>query len=255
MYNLIAILFILFAIIYKSAYNNGSPTCSRFILNTYLYVFIGIVYTLLVGIFTSQKLFENKSFNLNMFSKMNNFSQNIYLFIYLFILFLIFYLTSKIYTIPVDQTFNKHLYFVLYLTIVGVILWPFAFLYKIAPVKIITQIMIIFFGIIVVASFIAVKFPEYVSKLLFPLMLVLFGLIFYYLFYNYFGLEKYLNYRTSIIISIILFSIFISYDTHILLQRQHECVEGRADYVKYSLQLYVDFINILTDLLRLFSSK
>jgi FtsH-binding integral membrane protein len=249
MYNLIAILFILFALIYKSAYKNGSPTCSRFILNTYLYVFSGIVYTLLVGIIISQKLFENNFFNLK------NLPQYSQLFIYLFILFLIFYLTSRIYTIPVEQTFNKHFYFILYLTIVGIMFWPVAFLYKIAPVKIITQIMIIFFGIIVVASFIAVKFPEYVSKLLFPSMLVLFGLIFYYLFYNYFGLEKYLNYRTSIVVSIILFSIFISYDTHILLQRQYECVEGRADYVKYSLQLYVDFINLLTNLLQLFSSK
>lgn len=252
MLNLISLLFILFAFIYNSAYDNGSPTCSRFILNTYLYVFSGIIYTLVVGIFTAQKLFENKYINLKIFSKMNN------LVFYLFsfsIFLLMFYFILKLYSIPVEQTFDKHLYFVLYLTLVGMISWPIAFLYKIAPVKIITQIMIIFFGIIVTASFIAVKSPEYVSKSLFPLMLALVGLIFYNIFYYYFGLEKYLNYRTSIYVSIVLFSLFISYDTQILLKRKNECVEGKADYVKYSLQLYIDFINILADLLQIFSSK
>ena len=127
-------------------------------------------------------------------------------------------------------------------------LFPYVMIFDFMPLEVIGKILVIFFGIIVIASAMAVYFPDFVSKLFFPLFLALVGLILYRLFYYLLELGKYVSYRNSLFISVVLFSLYVSYDTKVLLDRQDECVEGRADYVKYSLQLYVDFINILADL-------
>ena len=247
MYKLIFVLILFFIAIYFSAYSHGSPTCSRFILNTYMYVFGGILYTFMI----CRMFLEKDNFG---YIKIMNISSKVNKWILLIgQLIIMFFLVSKIYSVSVKQLFWKHFYFILFLTFFGIILFPYVMIFDFMPLEAIGKILVIFFGIIVIASAMAVYFPDFIDKLYFPLILSLVGLILYYLFYSFLGLGKYVSYRNSLMVSVVLFSFFVSYDTKILLDRQSECVEGKADYVKYSLQLYIDFINILTDLLQLFS--
>jgi len=108
-----------------------------------------------------------------------------------------------------------------------------------------TEIMLICLGLILAATALVVFFPNLVSPSWgLPLFMGLTGLILAQ------ALSVFMNTSPSYItyFSIALFTIFISYDTQLAISASKTCVEGNADYIKYSMGLFLDTVNIFSSL-------
>ena len=243
-------------LILASAFKNGKPTCNRFIFNTYAYVAFMTVWVVACSLYLIDYVKTNKSSAANQSntpesSKTSKSAMLLLSPLNLVILFFFsLYLLYRTMVLPAYKPLQKHIMALLWLTTFSVFLIPLTERIQRTNTDALAQLTTIFFSIIGSATAVAVLLPSLIkSWWIFPLMIGLFGVIIARLIFGIIGLpmsspeQKGLSYFV-----IILFTFFVSYDTRVAMQASKICREGQADYILFSTNLFLDFINIFSNL-------
>ena len=223
-------------IILLSAFKNYKPTCKRFIFNTYAYVTF-----MILGILLVHTTIINNKYLYDILHK-----STIFIVTFVLSLFTLVYLLM----IPSKKILFKHGMLIVWLILFGAISWPVTERALSLDKDMLNQIILIFIVLVTTASSIVYLKPSIVSKSIgFPLMLALFTLIISQVLFILFGFNTKM-YMAVTFFSIILFTLFISYDTKIAFEASKKCKEGNANYINYALSLFLDFINLFSSLER-----
>jgi FtsH-binding integral membrane protein len=210
--------------------------CPNYILNTYLYTFLSIA-ILLTTILSIKKI--NISLE-QLFTGPGRF----------LLLFLSIIMIVAVMTVSPQYFFTKHIIWVLYLVLMGTILYPIYDTYK----ESFTHSAITTAAIMVFLSTIAFMKPELISLswsnilLMLTISLLITNISERMLAYNsVIDSQKYnkmISYG-----AIMLFSFWVLYDTKRVIVNADNCVN--PDYINQSLDFVLDSLNIFTNLINI----
>lgn len=224
-----AVIIALIIIIYNKAIKDGQFTCNDFILNNYLYLTLAIM---LVSIFVLQ--FEK--------IPLQDLSKK-YLFVFLLSLI------SMIGLMFFNNIFASHLLWIIFLASIAYTLTP---LVKILNRdKTLVKTLLSTFITLMLLSLFVYKYPEYVNlNMHSTLMVLLFSGIIVQLVNLIFNTQY--SSTLNLILSygfIVLFSLFILYDTKMLKIKAALChAKGLSpNYPRDSLNLFLDILNLFTN--------
>jgi len=212
-------LILLSIITYMSAFKNNIPTCDRFIRNVYLYLATAVC---LVGVFVNTiPVAATQYIVLAIIAS----------FVSLILMFL--FKTS---------VFISHVLWLLFILSISVIMLPYI---HTSPAL---QSSIISTGIIfIMMSFIAIQYKSFFNKYTNQFSIGLFVALIAIIFTEFVLLFTHQYHPNKSILSyfvIILFSIFIAYDTNRLSHYAKQCVKS-PNYPQLSTHLFLDIINLL----------
>lgn len=249
LYFLILLFIIIFYLISRFSFKNGKPTCSNYVLNVYLYLSLSII---ILGLLC---YFINKLLN---FLNVNILNNNIIFFyllgIILFFVFGIWLSFRKLYS-KEGHALN-HILWLLFLVGTSIMLFPLFIQENSAPyiddALLSTSLIFLFMSIIVY------MFPSFFEKtynyMIVGLVVGLIAIIVIEvinLILN-FGSEKYHTFRKYLAYAIIvLFSLFVSYDTVNVFKQARQCV-NYPNYPKSSLDFLLDILNLFSNILYLY---
>jgi FtsH-binding integral membrane protein len=228
----LAILFITVVFILQNAFKNNKFTCSKYILNTYLYILLSFIFIALL-----LQLLDYKKFNFRL-----NFIQFIGIFILTIGILILTMMTKP------SNVILKHLLWMIFVLLIGIILYP---LYIHKSKESVLTALISTIGITVILSIIAFVKPEWISLKLGPILFILLiaGIILELTSILLGGHRTPLIFKGFMYFFIVLFSLYILYDTKMLQIRAKNCI--KADYVNESLHLFLDIVNIFARMLSL----
>ena len=233
-------------VILASAFKNGKPTCNRFIFNTYAYVTFMIVWIAAANLYLLDYIkTQQKSPNKNQSALVVISPLNLVL-LFIFSLFLLYQLIKT----PSTEPFRKHILLVLWLTVFSVFTTPTAQSIQSKNPQALAQLITLFFSIVVAASLFAVVFPNIINSWwIFGLLVALIGLIIARIVFAFLGYDKTTPQGEILnMISAVIFSLLISYDTKMAMIASKMCKEGTADYIRYATDLFLDFLNLFSSL-------
>ena len=239
---IVAIAFVILA----SAFKNGKPTCNRFIFNTYAYVTFMIVWIAAANLYLLDYIkTQQKSPNKNQSALVVISPLNLIL-LFIFSLFLLLQLVKT----PSTEPVRKHILLVLWLTVFSVFTADTAHSIQNKNPQALAQLITTFISIVVAASSAAVLFPNVIKTWwIFALMIALVGLIIARIIFAVAGYDKTTpQQQTLSLVASVIFSLFIAYDTKTAMIASKICKEGNADYIRYSTDLFLDFVNLFSNL-------
>ncbi len=238
-------IFILTLLIFNFSFKNGKPTCNNFIVNSYLYIGLGVV---LLGLFNYA--FEFYNLNLNLYTAILAFILTIVL------IFAITYFRTK------QNYLLNHILWLLLIIGFSMMIYPMSSLPKYKPY--INRTIMIVACIFFIMTLMVYIFPKFFETnygilgmgLFVALLSVIIVEVIYLIYkvatkqYEYTNLNRYITYFV-----IVLFSLFISFDTQTLKQRSKTCKESNIfNYPNYpleSLDIILDLINLFVRILSL----
>ncbi len=238
-------IFILALLIFNFSFKNGKVTCNNFIVNSYLYIGLGVV---LLGLFTYALEYYNINFN---------FMTTILAFILTLVFIFIFawVRTQKNYLL-------NHLIWLALIIGFSIMIYPMISLPNYKPY--INRTIMIVACIFFVMTLMVYLFPKFFESTygmlgmgLFVALISVIIVEIVYMIYKvstkqleYTEFNKYISYFV-----IVLFSVFISYDTQTLRIRSKTCKESNMfNYPNYpyeSLDIILDLINLFVRILSL----
>ena len=229
---------VLIGVMYSVAINsfdNGKFTCNKYLLNTYLYIILAFNLMIIINLI------------LEHFKVMFPLSLMVLLPLFFVNIGVIFML----HRIDPEKVLLKHLVWSVFVLIMSLIVYP---LYVSSDKKIIISSLFTTLFITVVLSIFAYAKPELISLKLGPilffslLIIIVMELLLMFLFRNKLGKNPKI-FRAISYIVIFIFMGFILYDTKRLQINAKECV--KADYIKESMKLFLDILNIFVRLVGL----
>jgi FtsH-binding integral membrane protein len=228
---------IMFTLMKTAFKKNYQFTFSKYILNTYLYVVLSFI-IIALALLTAEH--NNVDFRLGIFEFIGGFLITIGLLIFLL-------------QVDPKKIVLKHILWLLFILMIGAMFYP---LYKnIYNNKTIIMAMITTITLVIVLSAFAYIRPDLISLSLGPVLLLLLITAIIMEILSLIFLRKYRMDPTSKLYKgityfiIILFMVYILYDTKMLQIRAKECVS--ADYINESLNLFLDILNIFVRILAL----
>ena len=247
MYNLLLFTllftFVLIYLIYKYAFVNGKPHCNHFVSNVYLYLALSVS---LCGIFINvyNYLLNEKKDIYKLLDKDKAFQQiSSYLILSIIITFISIIILSSTPLFSKKGYLLNHFVWVLFLASISITLYPLfkSFQYSVVLQKAFIMTCIIFLSMTFIGNSYLIK--KNYTKIITGLLIALFSIIItelYLLFTNQYTENLY-----SIIsyIVIILFSLFIIYDTSRLYHYASICINS-PNYPLVSTNLFLDILNI-----------
>ena len=234
---LLGVLGLLIVGVLNFSFKGGQFTCSRYILNTYMYIFLSLV-ILMLEILGLDKLGYKSFMDLPLIR--DNF---VWLIPYLIMLLV---LVISVQNVNPQNVVLKHSLWLLLILMLGMSTLVF---YKVAQSNnTLHQVLLILVGILGMFTTIAFIKPEWISMswgpvLLFSLIALIITQIVVYIFFPNRRNVKILAY-----VAVVLFTLFILYDTKRVQENAKTCVEGKADYINESLNLFLDILNIFQNL-------
>ena len=217
----------------NTAIKDRKFVCNKYILNTYLYVILSfIIIGLHVLILEANKIV---------------FAPKLGLFLLIFLLLLI--LIGIIHYIPPENLILKHLVWGIFMILLATIFYPVYLMtsgQNIIPSAILTTLVLF-----ILLSLVAYVNPDIISFKAGPILLALLVIVIILELSMIFfarGKVSWLWRGVSYFV-IILFSVYIIYDTKRLQHNAKQCV--RADYITESLNLFLDIYNIFIRILTL----
>lgn len=213
--------------------NPLSFKCANYLMNTYLYLILSVAISLATV--------ESMAFNNIILTNMTYFG----IFVASLILMIIMLMT------PVKHFLLKHLFFIIVISLFGSMIYP----YFIKNKTLFDHTGITTIILLIILTIIANKFPNFIkdswSSYLFIALIGLILARIIELGMLYFDKLKYNNPYGQIIsyISIIVFIFFVLYDTKKVQEHAKQCVE--ADYINESLNLFLDALNLFTNIYRI----
>ncbi len=238
-------IFILCLLIFNFAFKNGSPTCNNFIVNSYLYIGLGVI---LLGLFTYA--FEYYNINFNFYTTILSFILT------LILIFAFSYVrTSK-------NIILNHIIWLFLIIGFSIMIYPMISLPQYKPY--INRTLMIVACIFFIMTLVVYLFPKFFEStygilgvgLFVALLSVIIVEIIYLIYkvvnkdYKFTEFNKFLSYFV-----IVLFSVFISFDTQTLKIRSKTCKESNIfNYPNYpfeSIDIILDLINLFVRILGL----
>ena len=255
---LIAFIVILY-LISSFSFKNGKPTCDNYVFNVYLYLAMSIT---LIGLFAYviNELISKNDSEKHQLMPMNQIYNTLGSYIFGgMILGFIF-----IIMIAFTQHFSKtghlynHIIWLLFLASISVMIFPYFKAQEIAGVVddalVSTALVFVFMSIIVYAQ------PHFFSSsynFVMPGLIVgLLAIIIVSLFNLFFVKDAQQMRNTSLYISyivIVLFSLFVSYDTSKMFELAKVCV-NYPNYPKSSIDFFLDLLNLFTSFVNIYSN-
>lgn len=229
---------VLIGVMYSIAINSfekGKFTCNKYILNTYLYIILAFNLMIIINLV------------LEHYKVMFPLSSMILFGLFLINVGVIFLL----HFIDPEKVVLKHLVWSVFVLIMSLIIYP---LYVTSDKKIVMSSLFTTLFITVVLSVFAYTKPELISLKLGPilffalLIIIVMELFLLFVFRNKLGSNSKI-FRAISYFVIFIFMGFILYDTKRLQINAKECV--KADYIKESMKLFLDILNIFVRLLGL----
>lgn len=229
---------LLFGIMYNIAINSfekGKFTCNKYLLNTYLYIILTFNLVIIINLMLEH--FKIKV--------------PLSLMFLLALMFINFGVIFLLHMISPDRVILKHLIWLVFVTIISLIIFP---LYVSSDKKVVISALFTTLFITIVLSGVAYAKPELISLSMGPILffallaVIVMELILLFVFRNKLG-EKSWLFRGISYLVIFIFMGFILYDTKRLQINAKNCV--KADYIKESLKLFLDILNIFVRLLGL----
>lgn len=235
----LGIIAILAITIMNYAIKGNKFTCQKYILNTYIYILLAFVIMALI------------CFGLEY--KKHNYLVSGYQFLALFLISIGFLIASM----SIDRTrlVLKHLVWLAFILCIGYIFYPmyvYAKTQKVLLESLLTAILLVIF--LSIAVFVK---PDIVSLSIGPVLfwLLVGGIILSLV--NMFFMRRnpesqYSYFRLLSYFFVGLFTVFILYDTKRLRINAQTCIEKiGADYIKESLSLFLDILNLLIRIISL----
>ena len=231
---ILVLLLVLYSIAINS-FENGKFTCNKYLLNTYLYIILTFNILIIINL-------TLEHFKVNLPLSMG---------LLIILMLLNFGLIFLIHKIDPDRVILKHFVWMLFVLIISLIVYP---LYVSSSKKIVISALFTTLFLTFVLSGIAYIKPEWISLSMGPILffallgVIIMELLLLIIFRNQLG-EKSWLFRGISYIVIFIFMGFILYDTKRLQINAKECV--KADYIKESLKLFLDILNIFVRLVGL----
>jgi FtsH-binding integral membrane protein len=242
-------LILLSAFTYSSAFKNNKPTCNNFVINVYLYLALSLT---LVGVFIHlYNYLLNKNGNLTKLLSIDQVFNQIKPYYILSVIFsFVFIILISIENIYNTKGFTyHHITWVLFIACISLTLYPYfksQELYMYVNNAIIMTIMIF----IIMSSIVYLKpelFEKTYSTAIVGLLVALLAVIIVELSMIFMGNYDYKTYRMISYFVILLFSLFVSYDTTKMFIYAKNCINS-PNYPKASVGFFLDLINLFVRL-------
>ena len=231
----VLMLLVLLYTIAINSFKKGKFTCNKYLLNTYLYIVL--TFNILIII--------------NLTLEYNNIMLPLSFPLLIALLFINIGLIFLLHNIDSEKVVLKHFVWLLFVLIISLIVYP---LYVTSSKQVIISALFTTLFLTFVLSGIAYAKPEWISLSLGPILffallaIIVMELLLLFLFRNNLG-EHSTLFRAISYIVIFIFMGFILYDTKRLQINAKKCV--KADYIKESLKLFLDILNIFVRLVGL----
>lgn len=234
---LIGIIGIILISIYNTAFKNNKFTCNRYILNSYLYILLILVIVILEIL-----ILEYKNVRImDIFGKINNTISLLLSFIFIIILLI------ATMSINPKNVLLKHTTWLLFALSIGLFLYPSYIRAK--KYNVLLEVLFSLIAILLVFSIIAFIKPDLISLSIGPVLLFsLIGIIIYMLISIYLGKGNYRTPKWLSYIIIVIFVLFILYDTKLIQLHAKNCKDKTVDYINESLGIFLDTINLFIHL-------
>ena len=220
------------------SFKNGKPTCNNYIINVYLYLAISL---LLLGILSSYIPWEKSQIHP-------------LLLLVLTLVFVILMSVQKDFQKDMTQVLYSHIYYALFVLFISGTFWIYVKSPMFKPY--INSTILIVSLIFVFMSMLVYTRPDFFistySRAMGGLLVALLSIIVIELF-NIFFTKNYAFSNTHRIISyivILVFSLFVSYDTARIFMLADKCT-NYPNYPKSSLSFFLDVINLFARIISL----
>ena len=225
-------------IIFKSAYRNNKLTCKKYVLNTYLYIILSLL-------IVSVTVLVMDKYDLD---KYISFQSGMVFFIFLFLTIGMLLLTMFL---SPQQTILKHISWLIFITLIGITLFP---IYKLGKMtSVLSSTLFTTLSIVIILTAIAFYKPEWISLSWQPILLVLLiAGILLKIGLMVFTKDTGTYNKWSIILSygfVILFSLLLLYDTKKLQVNAMNC--KIPNYINESIGIFLDILNLFSNLTRI----
>lgn len=251
---LILSIFILY-LISSSSFKNGMPTCNNFVINTYLYLAFSICFLGLSVHYIHKWLFGATTD----YMKLSKSLMKYFFLLFLLSIGLIIYIASSPTFDTTNRVFINHFLWLLFILIFGVILIPRVKSNQVG--KFVDEAVYLTAMIFIVMSSLVYAFPVffsktfnfmYISLLISLIVVIILELLNFFIVSE--KMEFIANRRIISYIVIIIFSMYVSYDTQKVLQLSKIC-KNYPNYPKTSVSFFLDVINLFSRILFLSSNK
>jgi len=239
---LIGLVGILVVLIYNSAFKKGKFTCKKYILNTYLYILLTLVLMVLLNLSLDEEKVPPNIF----FGQSNGLmGLLIGLFVTVGLLILLMLISPK-------RVLIKHAVWLLFTCVLAVLAYPTYIITKESNTVLKTLFGTI--GILILFSVMAFWKPELISLSWGTgLVFVLLAVIIFEFVNILFSIDKKgrIKYRRSKPLSyivIVIFTLFILYDTKVIQVAAKKCKTSNVDYINQSLGIVLDVLNIFQNI-------
>lgn len=241
----VAIAFVILA----SAFKENRPTCNNFIFNTYAYVTFMTVWIIACNLYLIDYIKTNPKSNNN-----NNNNTSLFLVLSPINMILIFIvsivLLYQVMTTPAEQVVRKHTLLLLFLSVFSIFTVRLTQRIQNQDPQALARLATTFFSIVVAASVFAFSFPNMIKTWwIFALLVALIGIIIARITMAILGYSKSSPESQGLsTFAAFIFTLFIAYDTKVAAAASRTCREGKADYIRYSTDLFLDFLNLFSNL-------
>ena len=253
-----AIMTVVIMSILNNSFKNGTFTCDKYILNTYLYLILAIVF---VALFV-QTLTLN---NVDIFVKM--IQTHKYLFLFGILIGLIGSIIGMAFTDPTNVII-KHLWWTMFITFSAILFQPIHMMYiKSGQQQVIINALIITFILVATLTGIAFYKPDFIKLSWGP---VLFFALLGAIIVEVISILTNSHSRIMHYIVIAIFIGYLLYDTKFMRERAKKCLVKcdyynfnrldpinkcvKPDYIKESVNLFLDIYNLFLRILGLGSN-
>jgi FtsH-binding integral membrane protein len=254
---IIAFIIILY-LISTSSFKNGKPTCNNYVFNVYLYLAMSIT---LIGLFAYviNELTSKNEAEKHQLMPMNYIYNQLGSYIFGGMILSFIFIIMIAFTSNFSKTGHiyNHIIWLLFIASISIMIYPYFKSQELAGViddaLISTALVFIFMSIIVYAQ---PGFFEKSYNFVMPGLIVgLLAIIIVALFNLFFVKDAQQMKTTTLYISyivIVLFSLFVSYDTSKMFQLAKVCV-NYPNYPKSSVDFFLDLLNLFVSFVNIYS--
>lgn len=256
MYILLLVSILLLYLISSFSFLNGKPTCNNFVINNYLYLAFSICLLGLIIELFHRHVLHGETRYIALVKKM----APLLLPVFIVSLVIIFFISTRpTFDTKASNVLTNHLLWLTFIFMMSVILIPRVVADE--TNKYVNDAIMLTALIFVIMSSAVYLFPKFFSEsfsFMYPALFVALIAIILFEVMNMFTYENIASFtQTRRIISyavILVFSLYISYDTTEMIHLSKLCVKY-PNYPKTSVMFFLDIINIFSRILFLKSSR
>lgn len=259
LYSSIIVFIIILYLISLFSFKNGKPTCNNYVFNVYLYLAMSIT---LIGLFAYiiNKFISKNESEEHQLMPMNYIYNQLGSYIFSGIILSFIFIIMIAFTRNFSKTGHiyNHIIWLFFLASISIMIYPYFKSQELAGIVddalVSTALVFIFMSIIVYSH---PSFFEKSYNFVMPGLIVgLLAIIIVSLFNIFFVKDPQQMRTTSLYISyivIVLFSLFVSYDTSKMFQLAKVCV-NYPNYPKSSVDFFLDLLNLFVNFINIYNN-